>query len=41
MMEAAISLMQLAKTSAKLAQLDELKVPYISLLTDPTFGWIS
>ena len=38
MMEAAISLMQLAKTSAKLAQLDELKVPYISLLTDPTFG---
>ena len=38
MMEAAISLMQLAKTSAKLAQLDELKIPYISLLTDPTFG---
>ena len=38
MMEAAISLMQLAKTSAKLAQLDEIKVPYISLLTDPTFG---
>ena len=38
MMEAAISLMQLAKTSAKLAQLDESKVPYISLLTDPTFG---
>ena len=38
MMEAAISLMQLAKTSAKLAQLDENNVPYISLLTDPTFG---
>jgi acetyl-CoA carboxylase carboxyl transferase subunit beta len=38
MMEAAISLMQLAKTSAKLAQLDENKVPYISVLTDPTFG---
>ena len=38
MMEAAISLMQLAKTSAKLAQLDEAKIPYISLLTDPTFG---
>ena len=38
MMEAAISLMQLAKTSAKLAQLDELIIPYISLLTDPTFG---
>ena len=37
-MEAAISLMQLAKTSAKLAQLDEAKIPYISLLTDPTFG---
>ena len=38
MMEAAISLMQLAKTSAKLAQLDKNNVPYISLLTDPTFG---
>ena len=38
MMEAAISLMQLAKTSAKLAQLDENSIPYISLLTDPTFG---
>ena len=38
MMEAAISLMQLAKTSAKLAQLDENNIPYISLLTDPTFG---
>ncbi len=38
MMEAAISLMQLAKTSAKLAQLSKEKIPYISLLTDPTFG---
>jgi len=38
MMEAAISLMQLAKTSAKLAQLDEAKIPYISLATDPTTG---
>ncbi len=38
MMEAAFSLMQLAKTSAKLAQLSDEKLPYISLLTDPTFG---
>ena len=38
MMEAAISLMQLAKTSVKLAQLAEAKVPYISLCTDPTTG---
>ncbi|WP_298479131.1 acetyl-CoA carboxylase, carboxyltransferase subunit beta [uncultured Maribacter sp.] len=38
MMEAAISLMQLAKTSAKLAQLAEAEVPYISLCTDPTTG---
>ena len=38
MMEAALSLMQLAKTSAKLAQLAETKVPYISLCTDPTTG---
>ncbi len=38
MMEAAFSLMQLAKTSAKLAQLAEAKVPYISLCTDPTTG---
>jgi acetyl-CoA carboxylase carboxyl transferase subunit beta len=37
-MEAAYSLMQLAKTSAKLAQLAEAKVPYISLCTDPTTG---
>ncbi len=38
MMEAALSLMQLAKTSAKLAQLSEAKIPYISLCTDPTTG---
>lgn len=38
MMEAALSLMQLAKTSAKLAQLAEARVPYISLCTDPTTG---
>src|SRR5690554_5196794 len=38
MMEAALSLMQLAKTSAKLAQLSELGIPYISLCTDPTTG---
>jgi acetyl-CoA carboxylase carboxyl transferase subunit beta len=38
MMEAAYSLMQLAKTSAKLAQLAEVKIPYISLCTDPTTG---
>ncbi|MFN4761499.1 acetyl-CoA carboxylase, carboxyltransferase subunit beta [Gillisia sp. Q332] len=38
MMEAALSLMQLAKTSAKLGQLDDAKIPYISLSTDPTTG---
>ena len=38
MMEAALSLMQLAKTSAKLAQLDDARIPYISLCTDPTTG---
>jgi acetyl-CoA carboxylase carboxyl transferase subunit beta len=38
MMESAFSLMQLAKTSGKLYQLAEAKVPYISLCTDPTFG---
>ncbi|SEP99110.1 acetyl-CoA carboxylase, carboxyltransferase subunit beta [Flavobacterium urocaniciphilum] len=38
MMEAAQSLMQLAKTSAKLAQLAEAQLPYISLCTDPTTG---
>lgn len=38
MMEGAISLMQLAKTSSKLARLDEEKIPYISILTNPTTG---
>jgi len=38
MMEASLSLMQLVKTSAKLAQLSEAKIPYISLCTDPTTG---
>jgi len=38
MMEASLSLMQLVKTSAKLAQLAEGKIPYISLCTDPTTG---
>ena len=41
MMEASFSLMQLAKTSAKLAQLGEEGVPYFSLLTDPTTGGIT
>jgi acetyl-CoA carboxylase carboxyl transferase subunit beta len=38
MMESATSLMQMAKTSAKLVQLAEAKLPYISLCTDPTTG---
>ena len=38
MMESAFSLMQLAKTSGKLSQLTDNKIPYISLCTDPTFG---
>ena len=38
MMEAALSLMQLAKTSTKLAQLAEKNIPYVSLCTDPTTG---
>jgi len=41
MMEAGISLMQLAKVSAKLALLDEAKIPYFSLLTDPTTGGVT
>jgi len=41
MMEAAYSLMQLAKTSAKLAQLSDAGVPYISVLTDPTTGGVT
>lgn len=38
MMESVLSLMQLAKVSSKLAQLDEAGVPYISYLTNPTTG---
>jgi len=41
MMEGLISLMQLAKISAALARLDEAKVPYISVLTDPTTGGVT
>ncbi len=41
MMESAFSLMQLAKTSGKLSQLSDAQLPFISLLTDPTFGGIS
>jgi acetyl-CoA carboxylase carboxyl transferase subunit beta len=41
MMEAAFSLMQMAKTSAKLALLGQAGVPYISLLTDPTTGGVT
>ena len=41
MMESATSLMQMAKTAAKLAQLAEAKIPYISLCTDPTTGGIT
>jgi acetyl-CoA carboxylase carboxyl transferase subunit beta len=41
MMEGAISLMQLAKTSAKLARLSDEKVPYVSILTDPTTGGVT
>jgi len=41
MMEAAFSLMQMAKTSAKLTQLSEAKLPYISILTDPTTGGVT
>jgi acetyl-CoA carboxylase carboxyl transferase subunit beta len=41
MMESAFSLMQLAKVSGKLSQLTDAKIPYISLLTDPSFGGIS
>ena len=41
MMESAFSLMQLAKTSGKLSQLSDAKLPYFTLLTDPTFGGIS
>lgn len=41
MMEAALSLMQMAKTSAKLARLADARVPYISVLTDPTTGGVT
>lgn len=41
MMEGAFSLMQMAKTSAKLAQLSQAKLPYISLLTNPTTGGVT
>jgi acetyl-CoA carboxylase carboxyl transferase subunit beta len=41
MMEGTISLMQLAKVSAALAKLDEAKVPYISVMTDPTMGGVT
>ena len=41
MMEAAFSLMQMAKTSARLSQLAEKGIPYVSMLTDPTTGGIT
>jgi acetyl-CoA carboxylase carboxyl transferase subunit beta len=41
MQEGAISLMQLAKISAALMRLDEVKIPYISVLTDPTTGGVT
>ena len=41
MMEGALSLMQMAKTSAKLARLSDARVPYISVLTDPTTGGVT
>lgn len=41
MMEGALSLMQMAKISAALARLDEARLPYISILTDPTTGGVT
>jgi acetyl-CoA carboxylase carboxyl transferase subunit beta len=41
MMESAFSLMQLAKVSGKLSQMTDARIPYISFLTDPSFGGIS
>ena len=41
MMEAGLSLMQMAKTSAKIALLDRAKIPFISLMTDPTTGGVT
>lgn len=41
MMEGALSLMQLAKTSARLAQLSDAGIPYLSVMTDPTTGGVT
>jgi acetyl-CoA carboxylase carboxyl transferase subunit beta len=41
MMEAGLSLMQMAKTSAKLTQLSDARLPYVSFLTDPTTGGVT
>jgi acetyl-CoA carboxylase carboxyl transferase subunit beta len=41
MMESAFSLMQMAKTAAKLSELSTAKIPYLSLLTDPTTGGVT
>ena len=41
MMEGVVSLMQLAKISAALARMDDAKVPYISVMTDPTTGGVT
>jgi acetyl-CoA carboxylase carboxyl transferase subunit beta len=41
MHEGILSLMQMAKTSAKLAQLDDAGLPYVSVLTDPTTGGVT
>jgi acetyl-CoA carboxylase carboxyl transferase subunit beta len=41
MMEGVVSLMQLAKISAALARLDDSKIPYVSLMTDPTTGGVT
>jgi acetyl-CoA carboxylase carboxyl transferase subunit beta len=41
MMEGVVSLMQLAKISAALARLDQAKIPYVSLMTDPTTGGVT
>jgi acetyl-CoA carboxylase carboxyl transferase subunit beta len=41
MMEGTLSLMQMAKISAALAQLDEARLPFVSILTDPTTGGVT
>lgn len=41
MMEGALSLMQMAKTSSRLARLAEAGIPYISIMTDPTTGGVT